>query len=125
MTDTAARQVGPNQPIRGVLTTDRSSIEYQTVLQELANPNNVPGRTVGGTGGVDDRMIVTDAFFAESQPGAIPRFATADSGVYNPLARIAGIGPAQLGRPVHEVFPDGFDVTLNGRTIRVIPLPRQ
>ena len=70
-----------------------------------------------------NRIIVADAFFAKTKPGVTPAFATVDRGIYNPLLKIAGINPQKLGRPAPETFPNGFDVTINGRTLLVIPLP--
>jgi hypothetical protein len=76
-----------------------------------------------------------------TEPGAQPTLATGDASVYNPLAERAGIKTARLGKTVPEKLaspegcpatrPDGtqvilrgdrFDVTVNGRTITVIPI---
>lgn len=74
---------------------------------------------VGRPKGVVDRQIVAEAFFAE---GSQATLLTLDKGVYNPLAALAGHNPAKLGKPVPLAFPNGFTVTINGRTIRVIPV---
>lgn len=46
-----------------------------------------------------------------------------DKGIYNRLLLMTGRDPAKLGKPVAEAFQAGFDVTVNGRTIIVLPLP--
>lgn len=119
VTDGVVTELGPYaRELDGiVLTTSRDSAEYQRVLTVL-NENNV-GRAKGAM----DRSIVADVFFAQTHNGAPPVFATADGGIYKQLARIAGHDPRTLGRSVPEAFPHGFNVTIDGRTIKVIPLP--
>jgi hypothetical protein len=75
--------------------------------------------------GVDDRNIVADTFFAVCEPGVKPKLATQDKGIYNPLAERSGMNLAKLGAELPKVMPDGFDVTIQGRTITVVPLPRK
>jgi hypothetical protein len=107
------------------VSTDRKGKAYQDILQDLKNPSD----PVGGhklPKAESDQQIVADTFFAVSEPGVIPRFVTADSGIYNPLSRRAGYDPLAKGAgiAVPLKFPNGFDVTINGRTIRVIALPK-
>jgi Bacterial SH3 domain len=97
----------------------RSSVAYQNLLKVLEKFN------VGQTKGIADRMIVADTFFAKVEPGAKATFATMDSRIYNRLYEISGGDARLLGKPVSEAFPNGFNVTINGRTIRVIPLPKK
>ena len=122
-----ARLIARNQKFanKGVsLSLERNTPEYQALLKDLSNPKK--GWTVGGTEGIDDRNIVADAFFAKTEPGVTPRFATADKGIYNALSRRAGINPDTLkGKSIPEVYPDGFNVNINGRTLQVYPLPRK
>jgi hypothetical protein len=80
---------------------------------------------VGRTTGVNDRNIVADTFFAVCEPGVTPKLATQDSGIYNALARRAGMDVRKLGAELPKVKPDGFDVTIQGRTITVVPLPKR
>ena len=113
----AAAKAG-DLPQKGVpIAVERSSKEYQDLVTEL-----VKDPPVGRTKGVGDREIVADVFFGVTEPGVKPTLATNDKGVYNPLAKRAGIDPAKIGGPVPDKFPNGFDVTLNGRTIKVIPV---
>ena len=42
---------------------------------------------VGGGNGAADRALAADAFFAETEPGVVPRFAAADPDIYNKLPR--------------------------------------
>jgi hypothetical protein len=64
-------------------------------------------------------------FFAKSESGSIPRFATMDSGIYNKMLGISGVNPAKLGKEVFLVYPNGFTVTIEGQSIIVVPLPKR
>jgi hypothetical protein len=99
------------------LDVARKSTEYKKLVTVLDRYG------VGRAKGVADRAIIADTFFAQTEPGAVARFATQDKGIYNALLRITGKNPAKLGKPVAEAFASGFEVTINGRTIKVIPLP--
>ncbi len=122
VTDTTADETavkGFSPPHKGIpISVERTSQAYQDLLAELVK---IP--PVGRTKGVNDRNIVADTFFAVTEPGVTPRLATQDSGVYNPLAERAGIDVRKLGAELPKVKPDGFDVTIHGRTITVVPLP--
>ncbi len=83
----------------------------------------------GVGGGAPDREVVTQALLAQSDPGVTPTLATADRGVINPLARLAGIPVDRLGtyRNVAEWLnyqrgTDSFVVTIRGRNLRVRPV---
>ncbi|GAA6615192.1 DUF4157 domain-containing protein [Scytonema sp. NUACC26] len=109
-----------------VLTIDRSSTEYQKLLQVLEQAN------VGGGKGAAARQIVADVFFAKTEPGVVPAYTTHDPGQYNKFYKIKfGIDPHPRnpdlnGKSLVEVYKDkGFDVTINGKTIHVIPLPNK
>jgi len=123
VTDKTAAEMavkGGNSPQKGVpISVERTSQVYQDMLVELAKEP-----PVGRTKGVADREIVADAFFGVTEPGVTPRLAAHDPGVYNPLARRAGIVPEKLGASVPDKFPGGFDVTVNGRTIKVLPISK-
>ena len=108
---------GARAAYRGVeVTVDRAAPEYANLYRILEQGG------VGRAKGTMDRYIVADTFFARTEPGVLPTLATHDKGVYNRLLRLSGVDPARLGRPVSEVYPNGFNVTIDGRTIRVIPL---
>lgn len=96
------------------LTTTRDSAEYLALQQKLLDAN------VGAAKGAADREIVADLFFAKVEPGTVPRFVCFDGDVYKKLAKLGGIDPAKLGRPIADAYPDGFRVTLDGRSIDVI-----
>ncbi|MBD2014513.1 DUF4157 domain-containing protein [Microcoleus sp. FACHB-53] len=102
------------------LSVTRTSQDYKDLLDVLENPSHLVGRGKG----VNDRLIVADTFFSKTKPGVKPTFTTHDPGIYNNLLRIKGELPEKLGKPVPQVYADGFDVTINGRTIRVLPLPK-
>jgi hypothetical protein len=99
------------------ITVARDSAEYKGVLGELEKFK------VGRAKGFEDRQIVCDSFFAKTDPGVKPVLLTHDKGIYNRLLLMKGIDPAKLGKSVAEAFPAGFDVTVKGRTITVLPLP--
>ncbi|MGH9012967.1 MAG: hypothetical protein ACRDZ1_03365, partial [Acidimicrobiia bacterium] len=111
---------GPQQGFG--IAAARDSKEYQAVLKELTDAG------VGGGKGALDREIISDAFFAIGEKGVIPRFATMDGKVYKRLydIRIKTTNEPplnKLGKQLPEKFPDGFEVTIHGRTIKVVPLP--
>jgi hypothetical protein len=127
-TDTTATELSvkfPKLDLKKIaISVDRNSSEYRSLLKNLENPDNVFGMTVGRAKGIADRNIVADVFFAKTQAGVIPRYATADANIYKPLARRAGIVPERLnGKKIPEVYPNGFEVSINGKVIHVFPLP--
>jgi hypothetical protein len=119
-TDVAANEIlTGNTPRNGInLVVDRSSSEYVDLLQVLDDFK------VGRNKGINDQAIVADAFFAETNANVVPRVITADKGIYNNLLRTQGIEPhpRNIGGSVPNVYPNGFDVTINGRTIIVLPI---
>ncbi len=100
------------------VAVDRSAVSYREFLANLNEATDpVGGKKANAS---VDRSIIADTAFAVTEPGVTPRFATSDKGIYNPLARRANI---KLGnKTLPDRFPDGFDVEINGRTIRVIPM---
>jgi hypothetical protein len=100
-------------------SAQHSSTEYQDVIKELEK------NTVGRAKGDEDRRIVADALFAKVEPGATRTLLTHDPGVYNRLLFMSGTDPAKVGKPVAEAFKSGFEVVINGRTLKVVPLPRK
>jgi hypothetical protein len=105
-------------PVEGFnITVARDSAEYKGVFKRLEDA------AVGRAKGAEDRRIVADAFFAKTEPGVVPTFVTHDKGIYNPLLVLSGQDPARLGKGVAAAFPNGFSVTVEGRTIIVLPLP--
>ena len=107
--------------LKGVpLDALRDSPEYAKVLNKLSSVN------VGGPGGVADQILVADAFFAKAAPGVTPKFLTGDKKVLNRLAEIAGIDINKLGGKqalLAKYGKTGFNVTVESRTITVIPVP--
>ena len=103
------------------LSIRRSSPQYQALLRVLE------ARKVGGTkaNAPKDRTIVADTFFAQTEPGITPKLATQDTAIYNNLALIAGIKPNRTAAGIAVAYPNGFNVTINGKTIRVIPIPKK
>lgn len=78
---------------------------------------------VGGPKGEHDRKIITEVLFAETEPGAIPIFATADRGIYKKLCTFSLECKRFSSHQDYEKnFPDGFLVTIEGRNMIVLPL---
>ncbi len=101
------------------LDVARDSPIYKKLMTELESLN------VGGSKGAADRALVADAFFAKSDAGLVPQFATADRNVFNKLAKKANpaIDPAKLGgKKLSELYPNGFEVEVAGQKLRVIPI---
>jgi hypothetical protein len=97
--------------------------ERDAILKELES------KGVGGPKGVKDREIVTQSLLAETAPAVTPILATADNGIINSLARMAGIDPARLGRYRnvaeylrYEQGTNAFTVTIRGRQLQVRPV---
>lgn len=112
---------GGNPTQKGVpIAVERTSKEYEALLANLSDASD----PVGKAKGVADRNIVADTFFAITEPGVIPRFATADKNIYNALSRRAGYDPMAKGAgiAVPTKFPNGFEVTINRHTIKVMPI---
>lgn len=101
------------------LTTDRDSPEYLALLNKLENAN------VGKPGGYADRAIIADAFFASAEKITdIPRLLTSDSNIIKKLAKLAGIDPNKIGgyKALVQMYEGvGFRVSINGRSLIVIP----
>ena len=124
--EVANRQIIWNEkPVRqGMpIMVERNNPAYQSVLKELENNN------VGQVKGASDRQIIADTLFARTEPGVTPTFTTHDSGIYNKLWKMAfGAEPHPRhfgGKTLPEAYPNGFDVTIQEKTIRIIPIPKK
>ena len=114
-------EVGGALSLKGVpVGVLRDSPEYTKVLHALADAN------VGRASGFADQALVADTFFARTEGGAPAKFMTSDADIVKKLARIAGIDPNTVsGFPglVRRYGATGFAVSIEGRTITVIPVP--
>jgi hypothetical protein len=75
--------------------------------------------------GLSDQEILTEVFCAKAVDGP-PVFATADTGIYKVLFKqtpMAQVVPEN--KILKRYYPRGFDVTIEVRTIRVIPVPQR
>lgn len=100
------------------VTTSRDSPEYLALLGKLEDAK------VGKPSGFADRALVADAFFARMKGAEVPRLLTSDANVIKKLAKLAGIDPNMVGGYgglVQRYGNTGFRVTINGRTIVVVP----
>lgn len=108
------------------VSVDRKGKLYQDILANLKKSSD----PIGGhklPKAESDQQIVADIFMTVTEPGVIPRFVTADPGIYNPLSRRAGYDPQAKGAGIAvpvKFGPNGFEVSIEGRTIRVIALPK-
>ena len=115
------------------MIVDRSSADYQLALREMSTgtTNQQVGRQEGGA----DRSAIADTLFAEREPGGKPPvFYTDDARVARPLmerwgdaATITPIGanatradPGDWATRFARHNPNGFEVVIRGRRIRVI-----
>jgi len=109
--------------VKGVpISVARESSDYQKVLKALADKN------VGGSGGFADRGLIADAIFAKVDPGVIPKLVTSDKNAVNKLAVIATtpidvVKAGGYGGLVAKYGSTGFEVTIEGRKLMVVPLP--
>lgn len=100
-------------------TAKAGSAEYDSVIQLLEK------KLVGAAKGSEDRRLIADALFAKTEPGVIPSFVSHDPGIYKKLYMLDKADPdtlRKLGKPLAEVFPDGFEVVINGRKLKVLPV---
>lgn len=111
---------------RLAIHTSRDSSEYKSIVAKLEEIKVGQRKKQDG---VDDRKIVADLFFAETTKGAIPRFATGDRGIIEPLCRLSpSCAKALNNRTLHADFPEGFEVNIldsknTTRTIKILPIP--
>jgi hypothetical protein len=103
--------------VPGVLiSVSRDSEAYLRMLERL----EILG--VGSPKGTPDRGIIADAFFAVTEPGVIAKVATQDRHVYNALGQAAP-GVTFTSETLPARYPGGFLVNIEGRVIRLIPIP--
>jgi hypothetical protein len=109
--------------VKGVpIEVARESAEYQKVLGALAKEN------VGKAQGFADRGLIADTFFAKAEATVVPRFLTADQ---QAVKKLAGMATPKIdinkigGYPglLRTYGTSGFNVTIEGRALTVIPVP--
>lgn len=116
-------EAGGALKLKGVaIDVVRDSPEYVKVLDALDRGK------VGGAAKFADKALVADAFFAKTEPGVTARFLSADQDAVNALARMAS-PPIDVNRIggfpglLKSYGVSGFNVTIEGRTLTVIPVP--
>lgn len=116
----AVGETGGSLKLRGVpLSALRDSPEYERVLNRLV------AEKVGKDTGFADQALLADAFFAKTDPGVLARFVTADQVAVKKLAGIGGLNVVKEGGfpgLVKKFGNSGFPVTIESRTILVIPV---
>jgi pretoxin HINT domain-containing protein len=109
--------------IKGLpIEVSRESAEYQKLLKTLATEN------VGKGKGFADRGLIADAFFAKTEQGVARRLLTADQQAVKSLASMATpkidvLRSGGYDELVKKYGASGFNVTIEGRTLTVIPVP--
>jgi hypothetical protein len=123
---------------------DRTSDpQYRAVLDELMRPparpwtpaaNIRPGNVTDPLGeavGFRDRSVVADVLFAQTAAGGpTPTFITSDARVFEPLAgwAVPGTihppphGAGSIAQRLARANPNGFEINLLGRRMKVIPV---
>lgn len=94
------------------------------------------GKVKRGKSGKKDQFILADIFFTRTRKGALPTFLTGDKNICKKLFKLKyGESPnskflkrfATKENPnpqtLAEAFPNGFEVTVNNRTIKVLLIP--
>ena len=107
-----ARGIVPKEVSGIEVSVARTSEEYRRLYRVLARYK------VGRRTGSVDREIVADVFFARTNPGVIPTLVTGDRPIWQRLATIAKTDPSAV---VDLTGRTPFFVTIDGRTIRVVP----
>ena len=100
----------------------RDSVAYKKVLAELESIK------LGGAKGAADRALVADAFFAKTEAGVAPKLITADQNI---VKKLAGVATPKIDVNAVGGYPglltkygtSGFNVTIEGRTLTIIPVP--
>ncbi|MGE0616953.1 MAG: hypothetical protein AB7P04_15080 [Bacteriovoracia bacterium] len=87
-------------------------LEVRTMLERHA---------VGGASGDADREIICDILFAERQPGAVPRFVTADQGIIRGMLRAQGVDLNLHPDRVNQPFYFHYRVGNRDLEMQVIP----
>ncbi|MFL5862609.1 MAG: hypothetical protein ACJ780_17845 [Solirubrobacteraceae bacterium] len=102
------------------IVVSRESAEYQKLLAVLDK------QKIGAQTAFRDRGLIADAFFAKTEAGVVPRLLSTDRQAVNGLARLAGFDLNTFGgypKLLERFGQTGFDVTVGGRTLKVIPGP--
>ena len=126
VTDQVAREVAQK-----TLESEKKSVQFaKTPKSTLVNSTEherilkiLEDFKVGRAKGATDRLIVSEIL--ESTPKDIrPIFVTGDADVYKNLFRIAHpeIELGKLPKSIGELYPDGFDVTIEGHSLRIVPV---
>lgn len=103
-------------------TAKSGSTEYSDAMKVLEQ------NTVGAAKGAEDRRLILETLFAKVESGVTPTFVTHDPGIYKRMYMIGQTDPEalkKLGKSLPEAFPGGFDVIINGKTLKVIPIPKK
>ncbi len=125
VTDRTVAELAARHGVQGTLNVGQEVVTTQAERQAIMDV--LEGAGVGG--GVADRQIVQQAILTQTTGSTAPTLATADRGIINGLARIAGIRPDRLGRYrtiaeflQYERGSNTFEVVIEGRRLIVRPV---
>ena len=102
------------------LEVTRDSTEYKNVLAALAKEK------VGTKTGFGDRGVIADALFAKNEGNAVPKLLMADGDAVKKLFQMMGGDVVKVGGYeglVKTYGSTGFEVAIEGRKLRIVPMP--
>lgn len=102
--------------------------EVWRALVELMRSWNVGGGQFNGSGNADDAEIAAEALLA-TRIGGPPMLVTQDENFHRPLLQRADLPPgldgnSRGGLPAALAYSSGAKLTVNGRSVHVIPVPK-
>lgn len=87
---------------------------YEKVIEDLKAAG------IGKNKGDNDRRIIAEVLLSQTEPGAVPAFATGDRGIFLGLCRKSATCEQEFRK--NQVVPEQFDVEIQGRRLRVVPV---
>jgi len=103
------------------LEVTRNSTEYKDVLAALAKEK------VGTGAGFGDRGVIADALFAKTEGNVVPQLLMADENAVKRLFSMSGGNVVKAGGYqglVKTYGSTGFEVAIEGRKLRIVPMPK-
>jgi hypothetical protein len=126
--DTVVRELANRIPAQATAMVPRQVATTAAARQAIKKILEDAGVGAAGAKGVMDREIVRQGLLAETAPGIVPSFYTADKQVINGLAELAGIQTQRLGQYkvaeylLYKRGTDSFEVVIDGYRLLVRPI---
>lgn len=114
---------GANTYLRGS-SVIRSGAKNKIAADRARGPimETLKKLNVGGSAGQKDREIIAEILLAETEPGVVPSFVTADRGIFERLCAHAARCQIEKSLNGRSVVRGDFEVEIEGRRLRVIPI---